>query len=917
MRIHRISIRNFRGVVACDVELSQTGVTIIEGPNEVGKSSLAEAIDLLFDYPHDSRHRSVLAVRPVHRDVGPEVEVELSTGPYHVVYSKRWFRQPETRLSVLAPAAEILVARTAHDRMEAILEETLDRNLYKALRFVQGERVAQGFVGASTTLIGALDQAAAGGAADPEAESTLWQAIQAERDRYFTPTGRVSQGRESLAAGLAQADAEVERARAALADLEEAGEAYRATVAQLLQLKADEEEATEELSKARTTRAALEALKLSIETLKARAGEAEEKEANAEHAAGARAGKVRAVDDMKNECGGLLDQLEAEQPQLSTAEGEVQAARMALDKAEEARAAASAALAMAEGDHDFRRAEISDLLLSRRLQRIDEARTQETDARQFLESCKVTRQARTVVDKAVHQVTEARVARDVGSPSVALAALADIDLTVDEAPLHLRQGETHEVAATTGTRITIEDRVVVRVQSGASTGDLQTELAKAEQELARLVKRYGLDSVDPLADLANVLDKRHDAETRIETAQRMKADALEDLGEEELAAKAQNARRIVEEYPGARPADPPLPETAEVAERAATTAKRALREAENAEIEKRALLNAVQGMTTELQIAVRTKSQLLRRETEAQAKAERELAAARHQKSDEDLAADVDRASTIARGAREARDQALADFNAHDPESVRLRFENAEKRSDRLERERQRLDSQRIELETTLRVKGAADLQAAIDAAEVKAERLRRDHEGIERRASAAQCLYETFARHRDAARLAYVAPYREAVERLARLVFGPSTSIEVDPKDFSLTARNLGGVVVPFEWLSTGAREQLAVLARLACAILVNPDGAAGDAGVPVILDDALGYSDPDRLRRLAPAFTAAAKQAQVIVMTSTPERYGRVGDAKVVRLSASQGSTEDWARSLGGTVDPVAIRSFGDDAP
>lgn len=115
--------------------------------------------------------------------------------------------------------------------------------------------------------------------------------------------------------------------------------------------------------------------------------------------------------------------------------------------------------------------------------------------------------------------------------------------------------------------------------------------------------------------------------------------------------------------------------------------------------------------------------------------------------------------------------------------------------------------------------------------------------------------------------------------------------SIEIDPADFSLTARDLGGVVVPFDSLSTGTREQLSVLARLACAILVNPDGTEGDAGVPVILDDALGYSDRDRLRLLAPAFTAAAKQAQVIVMTSTPERYGHVGDAKVIRLPASQG--------------------------
>jgi len=891
MRIHRISIRNFRGVNTCEIELSQTGVTIIEGPNEAGKSSLVEAIDLLFDYPHDSEHRRVQAVRPVHRDAGPEVEVELTTSCYHVVYSKRWFREPETRLSVLAPAAGSLVGRAAHDRMVAILDETLDRGLYKALRFVQGERVAQGFVGDSTTLIGALDQVAVGGAADPESESTLWQAIQDERARYFTPTGRVSQQRESLRAALSETEAEVARTRATLAELEEAGEACRITVAQLQQLDLDQAEATQELSEAGDTRENLAALERSIETLRARTGEAEQKEENVRRAARARAEKVESVEDMERDLETLAQQLEAEQQPLSTAENEIQAAKTALEKAEEDRRAASDAFALAEGDRDFRRAEISDLLLSRRLERIEEARTRETDARQFLESCKATRQARALVENAVRQVTEARVARDVGSPSVALEALAEIDLTVDEAPLHLQKGETHDVAATTDTRIAIEDRLVVRVQGGASTGDLQIELAKAEQELARLVQRYGLDEGDPIADLADVLEKRRDAEVRIETVQRMKADALEDLSEEQLAAKARNAREVVEEYPRARPGEPALPQDVEKAEQALAAAKRALREAESAETEKRTRLTAMQGMANELQVAVRTKGELLRQRGEAHEKAKTELADARRQRPDEDLEADLDQASTLAQRARDDLDQALSELSTRDPVSVRLRFENAEKRIERVDRERQSLEERRIGLETTLRVKGASDLQAAIDDAEARAERLRRDHEELERRAAAAWHLYEVFSRHRDSARLAYVAPYREEVEKLARLVFGPGTSIEVDSEDFSLVARNLEGVVVPFDSLSTGTREQLSVLARLACAILVNPEGAAGDAGVPVILDDALGYSDPDRLRRLAPAFTAAAKQAQVIVMTSTPERYGHVGDAKVVRLPAPNG--------------------------
>ncbi len=890
MRIHRISIRNFRGVIACDVELSRTGVTIIEGPNEVGKSSLAEAVDLLFDRRHDSRHRSVLAVRPVHRDAGPEVEVELTTGPYHVVYSKRWLRQPETRLSVLAPVAESLVARTAHDRMETILEETLDRNLYKALRFVQGERVAQGFVGASNTLIGALDQAAAGGAADPEAESTLWQAIQRERGRYFTPGGKGSQQREELAADLAKANAEVEKTRAALVDLEEAGDAYRSTIAQLDQFSLDHEDATEELNEARAIRDQLATLEAAIETLRARTGEAEQKKANAEHMVRARAEKVEAVDVMQKAVDDLIKQLEAEHPQLSAAEDELVVAKTALEEAGENRAAVLASLALAEGDRDFRRAEVSDLLLSRRLERIVEARTQETEARQFLESCKATKQARSLVDKASRQVTEARVARDVGCPSVALEALSDVRLTVDGAPLHLRKGETHDVTATTDLRIAIEDRLQVHVQSGTATGDLQAELVGAAQELARLVQRYGLDANDPVADLAQVLDMRRDAETRIETAQRMKADALEDLSEEELAAKAQNARALVEDYPRSRHADPSLPETVEQAETVLAAAKRALREAESTETERRMLLTGVQGMVNEMQVAERTKSELLRRQREARAKVTKELADAQREKSDVDLAADLEEADALAHRASGDLEQALAELSARDPGTARLRFENAEKRIDRLDQERHGLEERRIELETTLRVKGAPDLQAAIDDAESRAERLRREHGNLERRAIAAHRLYEAFSRHRDTARLAYVAPYREEVERLARLVFGPSTGIEVDPEDFSLIARNLSGVVVPFDSLSTGAREQLSVLARLACAILVNPEGTEGDLGVPVILDDALGYSDPDRLRRLAPAFTAAAKQAQVIVMTSTPDRYGHVGDAKVIRLPAFQ---------------------------
>jgi uncharacterized protein YhaN len=54
----------------------------------------------------------------------------------------------------------------------------------------------------------------------------------------------------------------------------------------------------------------------------------------------------------------------------------------------------------------------------------------------------------------------------------------------------------------------------------------------------------------------------------------------------------------------------------------------------------------------------------------------------------------------------------------------------------------------------------------------------------------------------------------------------------------------------------------------------------------VPVLVDDALGYSDPERLRRVGAVLSVAASSAQVIVLTCTPERYRSVGSAHVISL-------------------------------
>jgi len=148
------------------------------------------------------------------------------------------------------------------------------------------------------------------------------------------------------------------------------------------------------------------------------------------------------------------------------------------------------------------------------------------------------------------------------------------------------------------------------------------------------------------------------------------------------------------------------------------------------------------------------------------------------------------------------------------------------------------------------------------------------------RRAQAASMLYVTMKEERDKARRAYVAPLKEKIERLGRLVFNNSFEVEVT-EDLSVAGRAMDGSNVPFESLSGGTKEQISLISRLACAMTVSKDG-----GASLILDDALGYTDPERLKLMGAVLAKAGKECQIIILTCVPDRYNNIGEATVVRL-------------------------------
>ncbi len=219
---------------------------------------------------------------------------------------------------------------------------------------------------------------------------------------------------------------------------------------------------------------------------------------------------------------------------------------------------------------------------------------------------------------------------------------------------------------------------------------------------------------------------------------------------------------------------------------------------------------------------------------------------------------------------------------AQDPDTVEELLRNSRAVRARLVGELHDNEVRVRELRTKLSLLGDEGLATQLDTAKSDLAHLMVSHERLEARAAAAKLLFETFARRRTEALHRYVAPFREGIESLGRLVFGSTLEVEL-ADDLRISRRTLHGVTLDFADLSTGAKEQLGMISRLACASIVAADG-----GAPVIFDDALGWSDPRKLERMGAVISKAGRSCQIIVLTCTPGRYSSVGDASVIQLAS-----------------------------
>jgi uncharacterized protein YhaN len=164
------------------------------------------------------------------------------------------------------------------------------------------------------------------------------------------------------------------------------------------------------------------------------------------------------------------------------------------------------------------------------------------------------------------------------------------------------------------------------------------------------------------------------------------------------------------------------------------------------------------------------------------------------------------------------------------------------------------------------------------------------DHEKrllvLNRKAQAARMLYEVLNEHKESAEKDYSVHFAKYINDLAKSFYGTDVHFNVSDS-FEITSRIMDHKEVEIEYLSTGAKEQLAILIRLALTQIVQ----VGEP-FPVILDDEFAHSDPDRIAMMNNIFGDFGDDQQFIMLTCTPEKFIGYKPVKTIDLAALRGA-------------------------
>ena len=233
-----------------------------------------------------------------------------------------------------------------------------------------------------------------------------------------------------------------------------------------------------------------------------------------------------------------------------------------------------------------------------------------------------------------------------------------------------------------------------------------------------------------------------------------------------------------------------------------------------------------------------------------------------------------------------------AQIKQANPEALKQDVGRLTKSADAAEKQEESRRFELIQLQARLESAGAEGLEEHSAELKVELERATRREWELERHANALDFLLARLTEHRLELTRQLQAPLQKHLNHYLQLLF-PEASLNVDENLIPevLVRQGHGGEERgQFNELSFGAREQMALISRLAYADLLQ------EANKPtlIILDDALVHSDAERLKAMKRVLYDAAQRHQILLFTCHPDNWRDLGVAARDVVGLKAGSEE-----------------------
>ncbi len=839
-----------------------SGVNVLTAPNESGKSTLFDALQAVFFAPHRSRTREIKALQP-HAGGKPtvSVEIELAAGRYRI--TKRWLS------GVMAEVREgsRLVAKgdAAEDWIQAQLKADDAGGPAGLLWVRQGVtaldsdagRAADAARSARRDLLSSVAgevEAMTGGRRMDRALARCT----AELADLVTATGRARAGGPLKAAEDDVVDLETREAELATLsrDLAKAITERRGLRREAEELR-DPAVAAKAEADRDTARDVLDAARGHAETLAKAEERVETARRSVEHAAerrdalarliGARDAALRQLNAARGDEAAAAETEDARIGELAKAEARLTSARDALIAAE---GQLARAIAAETAERDRKRRKQLDAQLETAREHAEVIASVAVDARKGPDAATMERLEQAHQDLRVQEALREQAALSVtmyyASEAAAPVRLSDGTALDEATPRALPDGDALDFDGIG--RLTIAPGA--RAADGGDYEDART----------------GFDRALTAAGAATLDEARRNAKARQRAEETLKEAraALGGVAPEGIDALEAERAALGDPDADAAATAQDLPDRT-TAERAVEAARRA---AEEAVAQARQMTEAAQAAKV----------------AHAKAGAQLEAAESKLSEAEEALAGFELEAETGARAAavtaaetalaQATQDAARLAADAPDFDAAEAAFKRAQSAVDATTERLRTIDRRLAELDTLIALRAGEGVDE--DLAEVR-DRL------DDARARLARYTFERdtltlLQAELEAARISAREHYFEPVTRELRPllhVLWPDAELTFDDETILPTALTRDGQEESLEALSGGTREQIALLVRLAFARLLASSGRAA----PVILDDALVYTDDDRIERMFDTLHRQAGDMQLIVFSCRQRAFRALG--------------------------------------